>query len=173
MAEGALEDVTTFQTVAKGVQFSYSGAIEFSGTFGSVNCAVHTTFKTKLADEFEVTKFELTTATCKGAGGLAGCKVKADNPTLPWPVGRYTPTELEFHTFADIEFETCLMTFLKTEGTLIKGKPTYGAKGGITALTLSGEGTGSSNFGAVKVKVSGALSMGEENSDTYLIEELP
>jgi hypothetical protein len=93
--------------VAKGVQFSYSGGIEFSNGASGFNCGVHMTFTTKLADEFEVSKFELTT------------------------------------------------------------------KGGITSLTLSGSGEAEDNGGEFKVGIKGSLSMSEENSDTYRIEELP
>ena len=173
VAEGALEHVTTQKTVAKGVQFSYTGGVEFSTGFGGINCAVHTTLTTKLADEFEVSKFDLTTATCEGSGFLAGCKVKEDKPTLPWTTGRYSTTELELFVFMDLGFEKCIIGSMKTEGTLVKGKPATGVNGGITALTLSGKGTVLIGEMEVEVSVSGALSMAEENSDTYRIEELP
>jgi hypothetical protein len=176
LADGALEDVTTGKTVDKGVKFSYSGGIEFTNGASGISCGVHMTFTTKLADEFEVSKFELTTATCSGFGALYnGCKVKSDKSTLPWTTGRYSATELIFYLFPDLELENCPMgqTFLKIEGPSVTGKPGTGTKGGITSLTLSGSGEAEDNAGEFKVGVKGSLSMGEENSDTYRIEDLP
>jgi len=174
LGEGALEDVSTHETIGKGVEFSYSGAVEIVTAFGGFNCGVHTTFKTKLADEFEVTAVEVTTETCEGSNIFEGCTVVGDNPNLPWPVGTYTTTELRVLLIGmELELGECFAeSFYVTEAEIL-GKPSTGSNGGITALTLSGGGIVELAGLELEAEVSGALSMSEENSDTYRIEELP
>lgn len=89
LAIPAVASATTLKDGGKEVadrEFEITGTWGFGGLGGRVECVVHAKI-TVNGLVVRVVKFETTTATCVGSGGLAGCTVTNDAPkNLPWTV---------------------------------------------------------------------------------------
>lgn len=133
---------------------TFSGPAGIASEVGGISCTVHVeTTLTKGTDVAHVNGFTVTVTTCKGSGLYTGCVVDNSTGNTPWVVTAATPKTLtltksggNITTFTKYE-AGCIASTVDTVFPSITATVDSGSE--ISTLTLEGEGT--SNLGAVEI----------------------
>lgn len=173
-ASGLLVDVDNGEKFAKDQTFQLTGPVEWSTELGDFSCGVNATFKGILADELDVTEFELIAETCEGTGIFAECAfANPEAPELPWSIDVEDADLRIAPILASFTIEECFLEGLAFEAivNVAKGTPATGPNGGITDLALSGMGKLKAGGGELGLSIGGSLDLFGENVDTFEIED--
>lgn len=148
------------------------GPISFSSLGGGIQCEGDAKI-TVNGQVVRVSSLTITTTTCVGSGGLAGCTVTGDSVTnIPWTIDvdatLLTITGVTIHnTLSPTTGKTCSPKTLKIEFAVVKATPD--STTAIHSVSISGEGAAFIEGVEVEAEAHGSLNVQSTDSGTYAI----